>query len=327
MGKIPIKHTLAGYIIKKTDTEGYRSGKLTGEKHLNKITEMMEFVGGRRKLIDQARFIENNTQAGHDGKIRISWIQVNSDIKKIDCDVSSIPELCRLEGVEDSRAKQLRLIESVKQWKSEVGDCDWICRYYDDILGRLEAGKSVTEAEEDMRFKCINTITRIKEPVWERVFSAKVFNDFISKTPELIENYNIINISGDSSLNTLERHLYRVDYVTDLYQPLMDTADLVVTRGGSNTIFELLAMKKLHLIIPLGKEASRGDQLENAAYFERKGYARQLQETELSWETLNHELEQLVEHAETYKEAMAKSEEITSPDDFYNLLVTSISKK
>ena len=41
MGKTPIKHTLAGYIIKKTDTEGYRSGKLTGEKHLNKITEMM----------------------------------------------------------------------------------------------------------------------------------------------------------------------------------------------------------------------------------------------------------------------------------------------
>ena len=156
---------------------------------------------------------------------------------------------------------------------------------------------------------------------------AKVFNDFISKTPELIEHYNIINISGDSSLNTLERHLYRVDYVTDLYQPLMDMADLVVTRGGSNTIFELLAMKKLHLIVPLGKEASRGDQLENADYFERKGYARQLQEPELSWETLNHELEQLVEHAETYKEVMAKSEEITSPDDFYNLLVTSISNK
>ena len=63
MVKTQIKHTLAGYIIKKTDTEGYRSGKLTGEKHLNKITEMMEFVGGRRKLIDQARFIENNTQA------------------------------------------------------------------------------------------------------------------------------------------------------------------------------------------------------------------------------------------------------------------------
>lgn len=156
---------------------------------------------------------------------------------------------------------------------------------------------------------------------------AKVFNDFISNTPQLTEHYNVINISGDSSLNTLQPHLYRIDYVTDLYQPLMDLADLVVTRGGSNTIFELLAMKKLHVIIPLGKEASRGDQLENAAYFEQKGYARQLQEHDLSWATLNDELEQLVENAETYKEAMAKSEEITSPDDFYHLLVTSISNK
>ena len=156
---------------------------------------------------------------------------------------------------------------------------------------------------------------------------AKVFNDFISNTPQLTEHYNVINISGDSSLNTLQPHLYRIDYVTDLYQPLMDLADLVVTRGGSNTIFELLAMKKLHVIIPLGKEASRGDQLENAAYFERKGYARQLQEPDLSWATLNDELEQLVENAKTYKEAMSKSEEITSPDDFYHLLVTSISNK
>lgn len=68
----------------------------------------------------------------------------------------------------------------------------------------------------------------------------------------------------------MSQNLYRVDYVTDLYQPLMDMADAVVTRGGSNTIFELVAMDKLHLIVPLGKEASRGDQLENAAYFEKK---------------------------------------------------------
>ena len=31
--------------------------------------------------------------------------RVNSDIKKIDCDVSSIPELCRIEGVEDSKTE------------------------------------------------------------------------------------------------------------------------------------------------------------------------------------------------------------------------------
>lgn len=102
------------------------------------------------------------------------------------------------------------------------------------------------------------------------LFGARVFNDFITNTPELIEHFNVINISGDKCLNGLSQNLYRVDYVTDLYQPLMDMADVVVTRGGSNTIFELVAMHKLHLIVPLGKEASRGDQLENAAYFEKK---------------------------------------------------------
>ena len=50
----------------------------------------------------------------------------------------------------------------------------------------------------------------------------------------------------------------------------MELADIVVTRGGANTIFELLAMIKLHVIVPLGREASRGDQIENAAYFCKK---------------------------------------------------------
>ena len=61
--------------------------------------------------------------------------------------------------------------------------------------------------------------------------------------------------------------------MTDHYLPLLQKADLVVTRGGANTIFELLAMNKLHIIVPLGKEASRGDQIENAQYFVEKGYA------------------------------------------------------
>ena len=61
----------------------------------------------------------------------------------------------------------------------------------------------------------------------------------------------------------------------------MNLADIVVTRGGSNTIFELLAMAKLHIIVLLGCEASRGDQIENADYFVKKGYAKQLAEEEL----------------------------------------------
>ncbi|AIW25099.1 TPA: UDP-N-acetylglucosamine--N-acetylmuramyl-(pentapeptide) pyrophosphoryl-undecaprenol N-acetylglucosamine transferase [Streptococcus pyogenes] len=154
---------------------------------------------------------------------------------------------------------------------------------------------------------------------------AHVFNQFISDHPELKQRYNIINITGDPHLNELSSHLYRVDYVTDLYQPLMAMADLVVTRGGSNTLFELLAMAKLHLIVPLGKEASRGDQLENATYFEKRGYAKQLQEPDLTLHNFDQAMADLFEHQADYEATMLATKEIQSPDFFYDLLRADIS--
>lgn len=156
---------------------------------------------------------------------------------------------------------------------------------------------------------------------------AKVFNQLITNNPDLTKAFNVINITGDSQLNELSQNLYRVDYVTDLYQPLMQLADLVITRGGSNTLFELLAMQKLHLIVPLGKEASRGDQLENANYFEKQGYARQLSEELLNPETLISEVHYLLEHQDQFRKAMSESQEIKSPDVFYDLLKNDISLK
>lgn len=154
---------------------------------------------------------------------------------------------------------------------------------------------------------------------------AKVFNEFISQTPELVETYNVINITGDKTLNQLTDRLYRVDYVTDLYQPLMDLADVVVTRGGSNTLFELVALQKLHLIIPLGKEASRGDQLENAAYFVKKGYAQELLESDFNFDRFQSKLTELLENQSRYQGAMKASNEIKSPDEFYRLLIDDIA--
>lgn len=150
---------------------------------------------------------------------------------------------------------------------------------------------------------------------------AKVFNDLISHHQDLLtERFNVINLTGDSSLNQLASHLYRVDYVTDLYQPLMDLADLVVTRGGSNTLFELIAMQKLHLIVPLGRQASRGDQIENARYAEKKGYSKQIDEEEFTLDRLLSEVEDLLANKETYIQQMKDSKDIRSVDSFYQLL-------
>nr|WP_208858406.1 UDP-N-acetylglucosamine--N-acetylmuramyl-(pentapeptide) pyrophosphoryl-undecaprenol N-acetylglucosamine transferase [Streptococcus halichoeri] len=156
---------------------------------------------------------------------------------------------------------------------------------------------------------------------------AKVFNEFISKTSDLLEHYNVINITGDADLKGLSRHLYRIDYVIDLYYPLMDLADIVITRGGSNTIFELVAMAKPHLIVPLGREASRGDQLENAAYFEKQGYAVTLSEEDLTFAHLQAKLKHLLHNQRSYQDNMQHSKELTSPEKFYNLLKNDLSSK
>lgn len=156
---------------------------------------------------------------------------------------------------------------------------------------------------------------------------AKVFNDFVSQNQAaLTEHYNIINLTGDASLDALSERLFRRAYVTDLYQPLMDLADVVVTRGGSNTIFELLAMAKLHIIVPLGREASRGDQIENADYFVKKGYAKQLAEEELDMSNLQTALDDLLANQASYHQAMQNSQEIKSVDEFYALLKADIDK-
>lgn len=157
---------------------------------------------------------------------------------------------------------------------------------------------------------------------------AKVFNDFVSREEKaLTQRFNIINLTGDTSLNKLSKNLYRVDYVTTLYQPLMETADLVITRGGSNTLFELLALKKLHLIVPLGKQASRGDQLENARYFEEKGYAKQLSEDQLKLDQLIKTIQDLFAQEDQYRQGMAQTQEIQSVESFYSLLRADMDGK
>ena len=156
---------------------------------------------------------------------------------------------------------------------------------------------------------------------------AKVFNDLVTENKiELTQHYNVINLSGDAHLDELSNHLYRIAYVTDIYQPLMDLADVVVTRGGSNTIFELLAMAKLHVIVPLGREASRGDQIENADYFVKKGYAKKLDEGQLNFENLQKVIAEMLERKEMYERTMKQSHEIKSLDEFYNLLTNDIDK-
>ena len=52
---------------------------------------------------------------------------------------------------------------------------------------------------------------------------------------------------------------------------VLAAAELVLSRAGANSIYELLLMRKPHILVPLTARASRGDQIINARIFESKG--------------------------------------------------------
>ena len=63
-------------------------------------------------------------------------------------------------------------------------------------------------------------------------------------------------------------------------------SSVVISRAGSNTLFELLALRIPSLIIPLPKGVSRGDQVLNAEYFFKKGLINLLTEHDMTEKSL-----------------------------------------
>ena len=76
------------------------------------------------------------------------------------------------------------------------------------------------------------------------------------------------------------KNYQQFEFVADMGM-LYAACDGVVARSGSGTVFEVLALKKPALFIPLQGQ-TRGDQAENAAYFEKKGLCQVLKQENLA---------------------------------------------
>ena len=124
--------------------------------------------------------------------------------------------------------------------------------------------------------------------------------------PELTKTFQIVHLCGKGNVDdSIRDRAYRqFEYVTDELPDLLAIADVVVSRAGSNSIFELLALRKPMLLIPLSRAASRGDQIANAESFRARGLADVLQEEELTAERLVRAVRSLYDRREQVRAAM-----------------------
>lgn len=128
--------------------------------------------------------------------------------------------------------------------------------------------------------------------------------------PNLLLEFDVIHLCGKGNFSEElgEQRGYRqFEYVSEGLADLLAAADVIVSRAGSNSICEFLALKKPHLLIPLTKKASRGDQILNANSFAKQGFARVLPEEEMTPAALRENIKTLYEKREWYVENMKKS--------------------
>ncbi|MBQ7913425.1 MAG: UDP-N-acetylglucosamine--N-acetylmuramyl-(pentapeptide) pyrophosphoryl-undecaprenol N-acetylglucosamine transferase [Clostridia bacterium] len=96
----------------------------------------------------------------------------------------------------------------------------------------------------------------------------------------LTEDYVILHVCGKgNAIETNIKNYRQFEFVADM-GILYACADLVIARSGAGTVFEVLALKKPSVFIPLEGQ-TRGDQWENAEYFRRKGLCRILPQSEV----------------------------------------------
>ena len=131
--------------------------------------------------------------------------------------------------------------------------------------------------------------------------------------PVLLQEFDVVHVVGNGNLETsIEQpgyvnHYVQKEFVGEQFGHVLAAAAVVVSRAGANSLYELLMTRKPHLLIPLGKTASRGDQLDNARVFADLGFSRVLYEEALTGDDMSDDV-----FVESVKDVLVHSKEITA---------------
>ena len=128
--------------------------------------------------------------------------------------------------------------------------------------------------------------------------------------PALLPSFDLCHICGKGRLAPeLEGTpgYKQLEFVDKELPDILATADLVLSRAGSNALCEFQALGKPMLLVPYPKGASRGDQILNAQSLEKRGLCRVLLQENLTRASLTAALNRLWADREQLEEALRKA--------------------
>lgn len=161
------------------------------------------------------------------------------------------------------------------------------------------------------------------------VFGGGLGSEFLNKAvhdllPKIHKDYNIVHLTGkdksDTSLNGQYENYRQFEYLHDEFADVLAASDFVIARAGANSIYEVMLMEKPAILVPLSLAASRGDQMQNALYFQSVGAAIVMKEEELSAEFVMIRLIFLQRHKENIIENIKKLNLKNGTEEIFRLI-------
>ncbi|MBI9102809.1 MAG: undecaprenyldiphospho-muramoylpentapeptide beta-N-acetylglucosaminyltransferase [Spirochaetales bacterium] len=104
---------------------------------------------------------------------------------------------------------------------------------------------------------------------------ARQINDLIfDMAPELVKHTRILHQMGELTYKESNIPGYETrKFIREELPNFISAADIVISRAGAATLWELAVLGKPMILIPLGTGSSRGDQLKNAEILKARGAA------------------------------------------------------
>jgi UDP-N-acetylglucosamine--N-acetylmuramyl-(pentapeptide) pyrophosphoryl-undecaprenol N-acetylglucosamine transferase len=136
---------------------------------------------------------------------------------------------------------------------------------------------------------------------------AAAVNEGVRKAlPELTKRFDVVHLCGKGKVDeSVRSEGYRqFEYVGPELPDMFAATGVMISRAGANAVFEFIALGIPALLVPLPLEASRGDQILNAEYVTKKGYAAKLDQADITPERLVREVNALYDRRESMAELM-----------------------
>lgn len=162
---------------------------------------------------------------------------------------------------------------------------------------------------------------------------SKILNDYIFENiDKLTKKYQIVHLVGKGLINdSIQKNGYKqYEFLSKELFDVLAITDFTISRAGANALYEFLALNKPAILVPLGTNQSRGDQIENANFFAENGFSKVVSEDEFSSfevSKIDEFYNLLPEYIGSMKKYKEEKKVINSVEDFYNKILNIVGEK